>query len=200
MKIEISGVRTPVDAGDVNEAMPDYAAFVLTEGYKKTVSEETAKILSKFMDPTIGRVGVFVNDEPARIKRLVYNGLIDIVQLHGDEDDDYINELKSGEGSIVKVFKIDGNFDLEKAEKCAADMIMFESSDQDSPVDTEKIKGCKRPFIVKESAENGKIKETVENLKGSNLFAISIGSSVGKGSNHLDAALMAQVVNEAHAC
>jgi len=46
MKIEISGVRTPVDAGDVNEAMPDYAAFVLTEGYKKTVSEETAKILS----------------------------------------------------------------------------------------------------------------------------------------------------------
>ncbi|MCR4791897.1 MAG: phosphoribosylanthranilate isomerase [Lachnospiraceae bacterium] len=198
MKIKICGLRTPGDASAVNEAMPDYVGFILTEGYKRTVSEETAKLLSKFIDPQIQRVGVFVDDDPSRIKRLIYNGLIDIVQLHGNESDDYINELKSGEGSIIKVFKVDENFDLAKAESSAADMIMFDSgTGSGEKFDWSKIKDCKRPFILAGGLGPGNITEACKDLKGSGLYAVDMSSSVDKGG-HKDEDLVIQAVNEAH--
>lgn len=198
MKIKICGIRTPGDANAVNEAMPDYVGFILTEGFKRTVSEETARFLSKLIDPQIQRVGVFVNDDPARIKRMLYNGLIDIVQLHGTESDEYINELKSGEGSIVKVFKIDDDFDLAKAEQSPADMIMFDSgTGSGEKFDWSKIKDCKRPFILAGGIGPGNISEACEALKGSGLYAVDMSSSVDKGG-HKDADLVLQAVNEAH--
>ena len=198
MKIKICGLRTPGDANAVNEAMPDYVGFILTEGYKRTVSEETAKLLSKFIDPQIQRVGVFVNDDISRIKRFLYNGLIDIVQLHGDESEEYINELKGGEGSIIKVFKIDDNFDLEKAESSSADMIMFDSgAGSGETFDWSKIKDCKRPFILAGGIGPGNIIPACEALKGSGLYAVDMSSSVDKGG-HKDEDLVIQAVNEAH--
>ncbi len=200
MKIKICGLRTPGDASVVNEAMPDYVGFILSEGYKRTVSEETAKLLSKFIDPQIQRVGVFVNEERAKIKRLMYNGLIDIVQLHGNESDEYINDLKSGEGSIIKVFRVDDNFDLAKAENSPADMIMFDSgAGSGETFDWNKIKDCKRPFILAGGIGPGNIKEAYEALKGSGLYAVDMSSSVDKGGQK-DEALVIQAVNEAHGC
>lgn len=197
MKIKICGLRTPGDANAVNEAMPDYVGFILTEGYKRTVSEETARLLSKFVDPQIQRVGVFVNDDISRIKRFLYNGLIDIVQLHGEESDDYINELRS-EGSVIKVFRVDDNFDLAKAENSPADMIMFDSGKGSGETfDWSRIKACKRPFILAGGIGPGNIIPACEALKGSGLYAVDMSSSVDKGG-HKDEDLVIQAVNEAH--
>lgn len=197
MKIKICGLRTPGDANAVNEAMPDYVGFILTEGYKRTVSEETARLLSKFIDPQIQRVGVFVNDDISRIKRFLYNGLIDIVQLHGEESDDYINELRN-EGSVIKVFRVDDNFDLAKAESSPADMIMFDSgAGSGETFDWSRIKDCKRPFILAGGIGPGNIIPACEALKGSGLYAVDMSSSVDKGG-HKDEDLVIQAVNEAH--
>ena len=197
MKIKICGLRTPGDANAVNEAMPDYVGFILTEGYKRTVSEETARLLSKFVDPQIQRVGVFVNDDISRFKRFLYNGLIDIVQLNGEESDDYINELKS-EGSVIKVFRVDDNFDLSKAENSPADMIMFDSgAGSGETFDWSRIKACKRPFILAGGIGPGNIIPACEALKGSGLYAVDMSSSVDKGG-HKDEDLVIQAVNEAH--
>lgn len=198
MKIKICGLRTPGDANAVNEAMPDYVGFILTEGYKRTVSEETARLLSKFIDPQIQRVGVFVNDDISRIKRFLYNGLIDIVQLHGEESEEYINELKGGEGSVIKVFRVDDNFDLARAESSPADMIMFDSgTGSGETFDWSRIKDCKRPFILAGGIGPGNIIQACEALKGSGLYAVDMSSSVDKGG-HKDEALVLQAVNEAH--
>ncbi len=198
MKIKICGLRTPGDANAVNEAMPDYVGFILTEGYKRTVSEETARLLSKFIDPQIQRVGVFVNDDISRIKRFLYNGLIDIVQLHGEESEEYINELKGGEGSVIKVFRVDDDFDLARAERSPADMIMFDSgAGSGETFDWSRIKDCKRPFILAGGIGPGNIIQACEALKGSGLYAVDMSSSVDKGG-HKDEALVLQAVNEAH--
>ena len=198
MKIKICGLRTPGDINAVNEAMPDYVGFILTDGFKRSVDEETVQFICKLLDPMIQRVGVFVNDDPARIKRLLYNGLIDIVQLHGDEDDEYINELKSGSGSIVKVFKVKEGFDLAKAENSPADMIMFDAGEgSGESFDWSLIKNCKRPFILAGGLGPGTITKACEELKGSGLYAVDMSSSVDiKG--HKDPELVLQAVNEAH--
>ncbi len=198
MKIKICGLRTPGDANAVNDALPDFAGFILTDGFKRTVSEETAGFLSKLMDPMIRRVGVFVNDDINRIKRLVYNGLIDIVQLHGDESEEYIQELKAGKGSVVKVFIVDDSFDLAKAESSSADMLMFDSGrGTGARFDWSKIKDCNRPFMLAGGISPDNIEEVCEYFKGTHLYAIDMSSSLDKGG-HKDSDLVMQAVTKAH--
>ena len=50
--------------------------------------------LKSRLDPRISAVGVFVNEDMERIVKLCGQGVIDVVQLHGDEEGDYITRLK----------------------------------------------------------------------------------------------------------
>ena len=47
------------------------------------------------MNPLIKAVGVFVNEEIEKIIKLCSLQMIDMVQLHGDENEDYIRLLKN---------------------------------------------------------------------------------------------------------
>ena len=199
MKIKICGIRTPGDASAVNEAIPDYVGFILSDGFKRSVDEITAGLISKFVDPQIGRVGVFVDDDPARIKRLVYNGLIDIVQLHGNESDDDIKDIKSGGASIIKVFDASGDLDMKKVMKCPADMVMFDpGKGAGKSFDWEKVKDCKRPFFLAGGIGPDNIDEALDFFKGSNLFCLDMSSLVEKGGVKSEE-LCVKAVSIAHA-
>ena len=92
-KIKICGLFGPEDMDFVNEAKPDYIGFVFANS-RRRVSPETAAKLRKMLDPEIKAVGVFV-DAPIEIPvSLVRGGIIDLVQLHGNEDETYIRALK----------------------------------------------------------------------------------------------------------
>ncbi|MDF3002301.1 MAG: phosphoribosylanthranilate isomerase [Bacillota bacterium] len=92
-KIKICGLFRPEDMDFVNEARPDYIGFVFASS-KRRVSPETAAVLRKMLDPGIKAVGVFV-DAPIEIPvSLARSGIIDLVQLHGNEDETYIRALK----------------------------------------------------------------------------------------------------------
>ena len=92
-KIKICGLRRIEDIDAVNHALPDYIGFVFASS-KRRVGIKTAAMLKEKLDPRIKAVGVFVNETISVISEIVQNGIIDLIQLHGDEDDDYIKRLK----------------------------------------------------------------------------------------------------------
>ena len=47
------------------------------------------------LDPGIRAAGVFVDEQPQVIEALVSRGVIDAVQLHGRENEDYIQDLRN---------------------------------------------------------------------------------------------------------
>jgi phosphoribosylanthranilate isomerase len=65
------------------------------------VDESTAVMLKEQLDTRISVVGVFVNEKIEVIADLFRKGIIDIAQLHGDEDAGYIKELKDYCGCFV---------------------------------------------------------------------------------------------------
>lgn len=77
----------------VNRYRPDYAGFVFAES-KRCLTKETAARLKRILSLSIPAVGVFVRAPKEMICQLVKNGIIDLVQLHGGEDDSYVAELK----------------------------------------------------------------------------------------------------------
>lgn len=93
-KVKICGLRRAQDIEAVNKAMPDYIGFVFAPG-KRQVSTEAAAKLKKQLHPSIQAVGVFVNQEIPFITGLYQRGIIDLVQLHGEEDAAYITKLQA---------------------------------------------------------------------------------------------------------
>ena len=92
-KIKICGLSRIEDIDAVNLALPDYVGFVFAESRRK-VNFVQAKRLKNMLDKRILAVGVFVNADMNNIIDLCKAQIIDLIQLHGDEDNIYIEELK----------------------------------------------------------------------------------------------------------
>ena len=93
VKLKICGLRRKEDINIVNKYGPDYIGFVFADSPRK-VSYEEAKVLSDILSEDIVPVGVFVNEHMKLIVDLFKDGIIKIAQLHGDEDEKYIRNLK----------------------------------------------------------------------------------------------------------
>ena len=70
-RIKICGLRTPADIAAANESRPDYIGFILSPGYRRSITKEQALALRKQLDPGIVPVGVFVNAAPAYMQACV---------------------------------------------------------------------------------------------------------------------------------
>lgn len=93
IRVKICGLMTEEDCRIVNRFRPDYAGFVFADT-RHRISDETAAMLRKNLDPAIHTAGVFVDDAPEHVAALAASGTIDMIQLHGREDHAYIAELR----------------------------------------------------------------------------------------------------------
>lgn len=126
-KIKICGLTRKADILAVNEVLPDYIGFVFARSIRK-VSEETAMELKELLRPEILSVGVFVNEELDRISHLCDRGIIDVVQLHGDETPSYINKLKEYiHCPIIKALRVSGKDVLKDVEGIPCDYLLLDT-------------------------------------------------------------------------
>lgn len=93
LEIKICGIRRAEDIEMVNRYKPDYIGFILAKGYRRTVTPQTAAELKKRLAEGIKTVGVFVNSPIAEVEEFQRIAGLDAVQLHGDEDEEYIERL-----------------------------------------------------------------------------------------------------------
>jgi phosphoribosylanthranilate isomerase len=94
MKIKICGLSRDEDIDYVNEARPDYVGFVFAKS-RREVSPVQASRLRRRLAENITPAGVFVNSPVGYIAALYRGGVISVAQLHGTEDEKYINRLKN---------------------------------------------------------------------------------------------------------
>lgn len=126
--VKICGLRRPEDAQAANELKPDLAGFILSPGYGRSIDTDQAKMLRRILSPDIRTVGVFVNAPPEEILRAADSGCIDMIQLHGKEDDAYITRLTGlTDLPVIKAFRISEKKDLEAAAASAAHWILLDS-------------------------------------------------------------------------
>lgn len=152
-RIKICGLSRPCDIDYVNATKPDYIGFVFAKS-RRQVSARQAKLLKEKLDPEICAVGVFVNEQPEVIVRLVQDGVIDMVQLHGQEDEAYISELRkllaASDVAIIKAFSVKTPEDVEKACQSSADYILLDhgAGGTGHSFDWNLVKDVERPFFL----------------------------------------------------
>ena len=95
-KIKICGLRRREDILAVNESGPDYCGFIIEFPKSfRSVTAEKVRELVKELSPEIQPVGVFVNASMELVTGLLNDGTLAAAQLHGQEDETYIRELKT---------------------------------------------------------------------------------------------------------
>lgn len=125
-KIKICGLTRLADIAAVNAARLDYIGFVFAKS-KRQVNFETARALKQALDPGIAAVGVFVNHPVTEIIALANQGIIDLIQLHGDEDEATVRLLQDQTAlPVIRALRIKSPADIKET---AADYRLFDTYD-----------------------------------------------------------------------
>ena len=106
-RVKMCGMTSEGDVINANELKPDYIGFEFANNSRRFVAPQRAQELKKLLDKDIKAVGVFVDEDIETVLALIMDGTIDIAQLHGNEDDDYITLLRERTGKpVIKAFRI----------------------------------------------------------------------------------------------
>lgn len=127
MKIKICGLFREEDINYANELKPDYIGFVFAES-KRKVGVEKAYNLKNKLDKEIKSVGVFVNDNLDFILNLIREKIIDIIQLHGNEDNDFLDNLKTKTNAkIIKFIPVENADSILNSLNIFSDFILLDN-------------------------------------------------------------------------
>ena len=177
-KVKICGIRRIEDVAYVNTYKPEYIGFVFAPGRKRTVTFEQAHLLKTRLSNDIKVVGVFVNAKQEEIVSLVNAGVIDIIQLHGDEDEGYVASLreKTAGVSIIKAFVIDNEAAIVRANAFPCDYLLLDGGlGQGEKFDWKLISKMERPFFLAGGLSADNVNEAIKTTKP---FAVDVSSGV----------------------
>lgn len=126
-KIKICGLSRPEDILAINEYLPDYIGFVFSKSRRRVTAEQAHRLKEK-LSPKIEAAGVFVNEPVSFIAGLVEKGIIDLVQLHGDEDEAYIQSLKQEVSCpIIKAVRVQSKEQIIEAQRLPCDYLLYDT-------------------------------------------------------------------------
>ena len=126
-KIKLCGMMKPCDIEYANRVKPDLVGFIFANTRRK-ISAAQAKEFRKALDAEIPAVGVFVNEDISVIASLVQDGCIDMIQLHGEEDADYIRRLREiCDVPVIKAVKVQTVEQIRQAAALPVDYLLLDT-------------------------------------------------------------------------
>ena len=177
-KIKICGITREEDVDYVNTLRPDFIGFVFASKSRRFVSSERAATLRAKLRPEIFSVGVFVDSPLNSVVQLVELKIIDAVQLHGDEDEAYIETLRDRvDVPLIQAFRVTSPNDLVKAKASLADFVLLDNGagGTGKTFDWRIVQDFTRPFFLAGGLNRNNIVQAVELL---NPFAVDVSSGV----------------------
>lgn len=126
--IKICGLKRMQDIEYANELLPDFIGFIFAPKSKRYIAPLEARRLKEELSSKVSAVGVFKDNSIEEV--LEASTFLDIIQLHGFEDECFIKRLREGySGKIIKAFSVDNFEDIYKS---SADYILLDNKEAGS--------------------------------------------------------------------
>lgn len=167
-QIKICGLMRPEDVETVNAVQPDYCGFIVNfpKSHRNKTPDEV-RALRANLSPAITPVGVFVDSPVEVVASLLQDGTIGVAQLHGHEDEAYLQALREMVPgcTIWKAFKVRTAADLEAANASTADLVLLDNGyGTGQTFDWSLAGGVQRPFLLAGGLTPENIPEAVRQL------------------------------------
>ena len=196
-KVKMCGISKVETIPAVVEAKPDYMGLVFAPS-KRQVTVDQAKILVEELhrgyakkygsdtehdkNDTIKTVGVFVNETVENLVTIANEANLDAVQLHGDEDEAFIQSLKERTNvEVWKAIQIRTAADTEKWIDSSADMLLFDAYHKDERggtgevFDWSSLDAFERPFMLAGGIDSTNVARAIRTVRP---YGIDISSGI----------------------
>ena len=189
-KVKMCGISKVETIPAVVEAKPDYMGLVFAPS-KRQVTVEQAKILieelhkqciNHYDTKVVKTVGVFVNETLDNLVRIADTANLDAVQLHGDEDEAFIQSLKERTNvEIWKAVQIRSAADVEKWIDSSADILLFDAYHKDERggtgevFDWSSLDAFERPFMLAGGIDSTNVARAIRTVRP---YGIDISSGI----------------------
>lgn len=200
-KIKMCGISKVETIPAVVEAQPDYMGLVFAPS-KRQVTVEQAKILVEELHKQYGNrysrdevqcsndvvqefiktVGIFVNETLDNLVTIATEVNLDAVQLHGDEDEAFIQSLKERTNvEVWKAVQIRSAADAEAWIDSSADMLLFDAYHKDERGGTGEVFdwSCldefERPFMLAGGIDSTNVARVIRTVRP---YGIDISSGI----------------------
>ena len=196
-KVKMCGISKVETIPAVVEAKPDYMGLVfapskrqVTVDQAKTLVEELHKQYTKRYNngaeqsnnDEIKTVGIFVNETLENLVTIAKEINLDAVQLHGDEDEAFIQSLKERTNvEVWKAVQIRSAADAEAWIDSSADMLLFDAYHKDERGGTGEVFdwSCldefERPFMLAGGIDSTNVARAIRTVRS---YGIDISSGI----------------------
>lgn len=176
-KIKFCGLSRPCDIKTANELQPEYVGFVFWPKSKRCITKEKAIELKALLVPSIQAVGVFLDAPLEEVTELLQQNIIDIAQLHGSEDEEYIRKVQWATGKpVIKAFTLKTEDDAAAANRSSADYVMLDSgAGTGKTFDWSLLSKVTRPYFLAGGLKPENAEEAASVLKP---FALDVSSGI----------------------
>ena len=196
-KVKMCGISKVETIPAIVDAKPDYMGLVFAPS-KRQVTVDQAKILVEELhrgyaqkygsdtehdkNDTIKTVGVFVNETVDNLVTIANEANLDAVQLHGDEDETFIQSLKERTNvEVWKAIQIRTAADTEKWIDSSADMLLFDAYHKDERggtgevFDWSSLDAFERPFMLAGGIDSTNVARAIRTVRP---YGIDISSGI----------------------
>ena len=179
-KVKMCGISKVETIPAVVEAKPDYMGLVFASS-KRQVTVEQAKTLVEALHKqckaqndtvSIKTVGVFVNETLDNLVTIANEANLDVVQLHGDEDETFIQSLKERTNvEVWKAIQIRSAADAETWIDSSADMLLFDAYHKDErggtgdAFDWSCLDTFERPFMLAGGIDSTNVARAIRTVR-----------------------------------
>ena len=196
-KVKMCGISKVETIPSIVDAKPDYMGLVFAPS-KRQVTVDQAKILVEELhrgyakkygsdtehdkNGTIKTVGVFVNETVDNLVTIANEANLDAVQLHGDEDEAFIQSLKERTNvEVWKAIQIRSAADAEAWIDSSADMLLFDAYHKDERggtgdvFDWSCLDTFERPFMLAGGIDSTNVARAIRTVRP---YGIDISSGI----------------------
>lgn len=176
-KIKFCGLRREEDVKYAASLGAGFMGFILSDRFKRFISPENVGRLKEFAS-SAKTVGVFVDEPMDYVVSAAKTAKLDMIQLHGSEDEEYIAGIKRKTGlPVIKMIKPVSLNDIMAAQHSIADLILLDSGagGTGKAFDWSLAESLERDYILAGGLNPGNVGEAVKRLKP---FAVDVSSGV----------------------
>ncbi len=211
-KIKICGITNKIDAINASAFGADMLGFVFYKRSKRYVEPKAARDIINELEPSIAKVGVFVDEDKKSVLEIAEYCLLDTLQFHGDESPDYCSGFSAtkiggsafgGKNSykIIKAFRIKDKKSLKGINDHNADFYMLDTYSARSAGGTGEsfdwgiIEGFEflKPVILSGGLTPENVVWAIEKISP---YGVDVSSSVEKSPDKKDPDLMKNFIEK----
>ena len=201
VKIKICGITNTEDATWVANLGADYLGLVFARDSKRKVNLEKAKEIVSITPPYIKKVGLFVDEEPGVVDKVLTLCKLDMLQFHGQESPDYCNQFKE-KAEIIKAFRLKDETSLSQIPQYDVNFYLLDAYVEGEPGGTGesfnwdlalKVKEFGRPIFLAGGLNPDNVVEAIKKVQP---FAVDVSSGIESSPRRKNVELMQEFIKK----